>query len=315
MKRIVHSRGAVTIEAYPEQARRVLRSLYEAYMEERLLYAHVVRSDAPQTRHLPESIVKGGEDHLRWLFFAALTDRRDASENVYAAHKRLYVRQPILYLDEVTVLTEGEIKKILVAEQVSMPGTSARNWVACADTLYGKFEGNPLRTYESGSIGGALLAKKKAPLPGYGAKLLSLLALFFHEVGALEKLPENTFPIDLHVQRIALATGIIRGEGNVRNDMLENVLRELFSQIAKEEGWDVLELAHALWFLGNRLCTGCNKSSKALHFCPIYEECRGAIPTRSYFKKGLWELNAQRLRKGGENQFRLPEDTPLFGEP
>ena len=315
MKKIVHSRGAVTIEAYPEQARTVLRSLYEAYMEERLLYAHVVRSDAPQTRHLPESIVRGGEDHLRWLFFAALTDRRDSSENVYAAHKRLYIRYPILYFREVMISTEEEIKKILVAEQVSMPGTSARNWLACADTLYGKFGGDPLRMYESGNISGALLSKKEFPLPGYGAKLLSLLALFFHEVGALEKLPENTFPIDLHVQRIALATGIIRGKGNVRNDMLENVLRELFSQIAEEEGWDVLELAHALWFLGNRLCTGCSRSSKALHFCPVYEQCRGAIPTRSYFKKGLWELNAERLRKGGENQFRLPENTPLFCGP
>lgn len=308
------------LRVFPDRARLVLRRLYGDYQEGRKLFSCISRADAPQTRLRPGQMEERSPAHYRWLFFAAMTDRRDLSENVYDGHRRLWEKKPEFYEAEflpgrLPGLAAEEIEPYLAQERISMPRESALNWVKCSRTLFFVLGGDPTALYRGRSIDDILALKqgKGYHLPGFGPKILSLLALFYQELEAIA-MPADAFPIDVHVQRFALSTGIVESKGKVRNAELEKILRPLFSQIAQEEGWPVMEVAHAIWFLGNRHCTGCSRNAVAEHYCSVYDLCGGAVPSRSYFKKGLWDLSLERYRKGGQLIFGLPEDAPLFLE-
>lgn len=125
-------------------------------------------------------------------------------------------------------------------------------------------------------------------------------------------MPQDAFPVDVHVQRFAISTGIVTADASVTNEEVERRLRPLLCEICVEEKWEPLELSHFLWFLGNRCCTGCYKNPAAEILCPAYAWCGGAISTLAYFRRGIWEMTAPRYRKGGMRTFSFPSATPLF---
>jgi endonuclease III len=207
---------------------------------------------------------------------------------------------------------QEEIMRQLEKERISMPRASSVNWVQCSETLFTTFAGNPMNLYDGRTIDEivAMKNKKGNQIPGFGPKILSLLALFYQELGMT--IPPDAFPIDVHGQRFALSTGIVTVQSTVRNEQLEKILRPLFSTIAREEGWPMMEIAHAIWFLGNRRCTSCSQNSQASYDCPVYDLCGGAVPSKLYFQKALWDLRKPRYPRSGERPFGLPTDAPLF---
>lgn len=310
------SRSEVVVDK--ERAREVIGALYKAYMEEKKLFRHVNRHEhAPQRKYFPHGIVEtalGGIGHRLWQYFTVMTDRREVSEQVYASHARLSEKYPELYTRDVIKMSPSVIEAILREEQVGSPGQSAEYWPRCAETLYGEFSGDPLNLYWEGSIDALLLFKRRRkvdPIPGFGPKILSLLSLFYEELG-LMKMPPDAFPVDVHVQRFAISTGIIRCAGTVVNEHVEPVLRKLLCELCLEKGWSALELSHAIWFLGNRLCSGCYRNKAMLMLCPVYSQCGGSISTLTYTRKGTWDFDAPRHRKGGERKFIDLSGTPLF---
>ncbi len=106
-------------------------------------------------------------------------------------------------------------------------------------------------------------------------------------IDELIRIPEDAFPVDAHVQCFAISTGIISGCGKALNEDVEKALRPFLCQIVLEEGWSALELSHAIWFLGNRLCSGCYCSVVPQVFCPSYGHCEGSISTTTYFRRGF----------------------------
>lgn len=309
------SRSEVVLDK--ERARCVLGALYESYRHEKKLFQHVSReTHAPQQKYFPVGVSKGSAEHCRWLFFATMTDRREDSDRQYASHERLSQKAPELYTRDVIKMAPQEILGLLKSEKVGSPGQSARYWPRCAETLFEYFAGNPLHLYQEGGgrINGLLDFKRSKQgdrLPGFGPKILSLLSLFYEELGLL-RMPEDAFPVDVHVQRFAISTGIMKSSGIVTNEVAERMLRPFLCRVVYEEGWSALELSHAIWFLGSRLCKGCYRSSVSKLLCPVYDQCGGSISTTMYFRKGLWDFSADRHRKGGSSDFALPNSSPLF---
>ena len=163
-----------------------------------------------------------------------------------------------------------------------------------------------------GSVEDILLFKKGGgDLPGFGPKILSLLSLFYEELGLLT-MPPDAFPVDVHVQRFVISTKIVTANAPATNEQVERVLRPLLCEVCVEEGWKPLELSHALWFLGNRCCNGCYNNAATEFLCPAYAKCGGSISTLPYSRRGIWEITEPRHRKGGTRMFSLPSNTPLF---
>lgn len=299
------------------RAKDVLGPLYRAYKEQRQLFAHVAYEESALHRiFFPFGVKKGSIEHRRWLFFVAMTDTRSVSRVVYENHARLWVTKPQLYSEKVLDMSFSAILRILTRESMGIPKQSAEYWQRSARTLFDFFEGDPLTIYQKlGSVESILKFSKsgrgvgKKLLPGFGPKILSLLALFYSELG-LMPIPEDAFPVDVHVQRFAIATGIVTAEISiVRNYKLERVLRLLLCEICMEEKWTPLDLSHAVWFLGNKCCNGCYWNTAVKFLCPSYEMCGGAPSTLLYNRSGAWNFTALRHRKGGDCSFSLPLST------
>jgi endonuclease III len=246
-----------------------------------------------------------------------MTDRREESVRVYESHGHLADHHPEIYTREVLDLPPGELEEILMKYKVGSPRQSADYWPRSARTLFEEYGCEPLRIYEGRTIDEIVQTKSRSkklggdPLPGFGPKILSLLAIYLTELGSLNPIPD-AFPVDVHVQRFCISTGILEGEGKVTNEEAERVLRPGLCALCKEMGWHALELSHAIWFLGNRLCTGCSRNRAVKVQCSAYEKCGGAIVSGTYFKKGYWLLDETRLRKGGTMVLQNFEDMPLF---
>ncbi|MDP3958214.1 MAG: hypothetical protein Q8Q36_01985 [bacterium] len=290
-----------------DRAEQVMEAAHAAYHARTHLYlrVHGLNGDAPQRKYRPEGVVRGSPDDLIRLYFATLTDRRQLSAEVYKAHVRLWQSHEWLYREDVLALKECEtLEKILREEKAGTPKESAKTWLPCAETLYSTFGGDPRKLFAGGSISAALEWKygeekkrKRDPLPGFGPKILSLLAIFYEELGAIQSLPD-AFPVDMHIQRIFISTGAVSAPGIEKSAGLAEFLRFRLCEICSERKWKPLELSQAFWFLGNQTCTRCYLLKDAHLRCPVYEECGGAIESRSYFKRGEWDFNAPRRPKG-----------------
>lgn len=304
--------GGVMVD--PARAHEILDALMADYVGRKRLFTYTHRVDAPQTIYRPQAMVVGSLEHARWLFFAAMTDRREISAMVYKGHQKFWTNHAdLLYNNSIAgKFDESGLEAILRKGGFGMPNTSARDWLKCSDTLFTKLEGDPRLIYADRSIDDIVrLKKKELPLSGFGPKILSLLAVFYAELDLIE-MPRDAFPVDVHVQRFALSTGILKITKKTPNSHLERVLRPLLTSICNERNWPVVEVSHAIWFLGNKLCTGCARSSLAEVFCPARTFCGGPFETKGYFTQGMWDHAAQ-SPVGNQRTFGFPSaDMNLF---
>jgi endonuclease III len=297
-----------------ERATGLLLALHAAYAAKKKLFAHVSsETHAVQHINIPEGCEKGSREHVQWLFFATLTDRRQVSEEVYKAHVEIQKLHPHLYTPDVQKMTPTDVAGILIKYKVGIPRQSAEYWVRCAGTFWDMWGGDPTQLYKGGSIKAALEWKrsfKEDPLPGYGPKIMSLFGLYLAELGKVQL--EDAFPVDIHVQRWFLSTDCINGiNANVFNEEMEFVLRPFLTEFCIVHSILWTDLSHALWFLGNRVCTGCPKNKAVKQLCPSHDSCGGAWNSKTYFQKGFWSPVLQRFRRGGDRSFLVPVG-PLF---
>ena len=302
-------RDALTLDE--ERAYQVLELVYNAYLKGTMLYGHTDKEVyAPQWRHIPVGMEQGSGEHQRYLFFLTATDRMGVSNEIHRGHRELWAKHPWMYTADVLGTRLERMVELVREYRIGLPEKTAQNWLAIAGTFFGTFDGNPAAMYAEASVD-AILAMKRAShtrdtwrLPGFGPKILSLLALFYAELGVIA-MPPDAFPVDVHVQRLAISTDIISGEGLFLDETIERMLRPLLCRMVSEKGWSAIDLSHAIWFLGNRLCTRCPRTKSAPLLCPVYDTCGGAISTGPY-GRGKWDLSEPRYRRGGDMTLCLP---------
>lgn len=305
------------MKLHKAKAEPVLRNLLEAYQKRRGLFAHVHASThAPQRIHIPEGMEPGGLDHRRWLFFACLTDRRTVSEGVYKAHVELYRRDEWMYEELGQPQDVARIRFAIGSARVGLPNQSALYWPRCSRTLFKTFGGDPANMFMARTINQLMAWKRdeekvrgEDPLPGYGPKIMSLLAIFLEEVDAIAPVTD-ALPIDVHVQRFFLANDLITITAPVNNVRMEDTIRPYLTELCEKWKASRVDMAHALWLLGNRICTQCHRNTDAELLCPAYASCKGAPETRTYFVEGIWRPGFVRLRKGGDRVMKIVG--PLF---
>lgn len=311
-----HTSARFDIEVDEERACEVMARLYNAFRS-----GPIVRErDAVQWKHIPKGVKGGSQLWQQWIFFATMTDRRELSDAVYASHAVMWHEHPELYLPVVIGIPPEEIEQILRQYKVGCPRDSARYWPRCAQTLFNDFGGDPRRMFKLGNttpIEDILVFKDQFPggdpLPGFGAKISSLYALYLAERGVI-KMPEDAFPVDVHVMRFVISTGIVHGTGVIENQQLGSIIRKLLCRVVKRLRISPIELSHAIWFRGNQSCTRCYKVTAMPKLCPVYNDCGGAIQTLPSREDGVWQLDDLRYRRGGDMGRMIPilEKMPLF---
>lgn len=299
------------------------RSLGEQLME-RLLGAfergfgiHRFRPEsyAPQHLFVPEGMKRGSKEWCRWLARAAGTDFRTQSMTHYKRHAALQAKHPPLYTKAAAGYLPAIVGGILRAEGFSKYEFMARSLPILAGTLVREFGDDPVNLYRGGSIDSVMLFKRQFKkengyegIPGFGPKIASLYAIFLEE----EKLVrvEDALPVDVWVQQIFLATGIITLHRPERGTDLENEIRLFLCDLCARRGWDRIALSHALWLLGNKGCESCHSFPDMEVACVLWSHCRGKAESDSYRLQGLWTLDNVRYRKGGSRVFRLKPVAP-----
>ncbi len=143
---------------------------------------------------------------------------------------------------------------------------------------------------------------KRKFLPGYGPKILSLLAIHFYDFGVHATMFPGAFPVDRHIQRQLLGCGVVElsaeeEEVDAARAIAESIRPKLIT-LCEQQNVSVFNLAHAMWFLGNKLCYQCRslmeqgRESK-LAFCPMLTMCTGARETRTYQERGKWRVSTE----------------------
>jgi len=109
---------------------------------------------------------------------------------------------------------------------------------------------------------------------------------------------QGAFPVDVHVLRQYISTGVLQGSGVWDSTMLAEHVRKEICKLCYENKWNVSDMAHAHWFLGRGGCKDCDKLADIHLRCPISEECGGRIESHSYFDTGHLNFDAPRRSKG-----------------
>lgn len=287
----------------------VLDQIVPAYLERKALFQWKHRDGAPQNIFRPKNLPVGGVRHARWLFFAAMTDRREESKMVYQGHARVWEKYAgLLYDNQVWKLSATDIEKILRENGgFGMAKTSSQVWIENSATLFKQFDGDPRRLFEGRTVDDIMELKKKKKwnIPGFGPKIVSLLAMFYVEAGMIEQ-SFDAFPVDVHVQRISLSTGIVKIKKDTGNVNMELALRPLLTSICHERGWNIVDASHALWLLGNSLCSNCSRTSASKLYCPAYDLCGGPFESKRYFTEGKWDPYLQ-SPPGDRRTWSLPK--------
>ncbi len=262
---------------------------------------------AAHEQYRPSDIVRGSDENALWLFFSLLGDRLQRTEDVYRDHARLWRNQPWLYRREALKASWHDVARILIRERVGLPVETAKRWVPCSRALYELFGGDPRLLFHEGDVDLTLALKKSLKkqtgtdqLLGYGPKLLSLLALYLEEIGALRNIA-GAFPVDVHFQRLLIITGGVRGNDLIRCNWLAEELRVPLWQMCRDNGWHPLAVAQASYTQGSTLCSRCPQTVDIRSRCPVYRTCGGKLPSANYGRRGVWDLSMPRMRKGRED--------------
>lgn len=310
----------------------LILTLYEAYMKRSGAYAFHNDTTAPQNVNMPgmlkprqfmlyetnevpvpEKVVRASLVHRRWMFPANLSDRRQVSMGVWPAHVALYELYPELYTHQVIYCDPEELGETLAKFGVGVPRQTARYWRRCALTMYSGFDGDPAKVFEhcGWTVAGVeqfkLAGVKKGcdPLPGYGPKITSLCFMYFTSLGLCE-MPDDAFPVDMHVQRLFIQYGALTKSGAVGNDMMEMILRPFNCEVARRYTLDKYHQSHAMWQLGRSSCTECYRKRGNELLCPIAVQCSGNVNAHDYFKLGEWPEEDDVMRKGFDRILTLP---------
>lgn len=318
----------------------LILTLYEAYVQKTGVYLHHNASSAPQNTNMPgellprqfhlyednsitvpKRIIRASLKHRLWLFSAVLSDRRQVSMNVYPAHVLLHELHPELYTRAIRKWKPDDLGDLLSKFKIGVPRQTAGYWIRCFRTIFDDFDGDPSNMFKycGWTVKGIEefkgVNKKKTgddPLPGYGPKVSSLCLMFFAELGLCE-VPDDAFPVDMHVQRLFIQFHALTKNRDIGNEVMEALLRPFNCEVSRQYGLNKISQSHALWQLGRSSCTGCSRKRGNEIQCPIARECMGNINAAGYFKKGLWPEDDDIMRKGFDRTFRIPVG-PLFSE-
>ena len=243
----------------------------------------------------PNGVVKGSLDHI---FFIALTvsiDYQRDAPSLWESSRKTFDDPETRYLFDPKLLYETPFRKIVEDMQKyklsKKPQKDANIWRTVGVTFYKKWEGDPRNFLKNCNWDSSLILKRlRDDTHLYNGRLVSdypylrgpkigplWLRMLRDNVGIaqlrnLEKVP---IPVDIHVARATLTTGVVRGSIKVRLDELFEYIRKAWFESVKglsikNRPMIALDVDEPLWHLSKY---GCSNRDKTTGYCPVFNRC------------------------------------------
>jgi len=252
------------------------------------------RTDMPEDI-MPNGVARGSLEHIFFITLTVSIDYQRDAPSLWASSRKTFEDPETRYLFNPKLLNETPFDKIIEDMQKyglsKKPQKDAYIWRTVGITFYKKWEGNPCNFLEDCNWDSRRILERlkddthiyngrKVPDYPYlrGPKIGPLwLRMLRDNVGItqlrnLEKVP---IPVDIHVARATLSTGIVRGQFRGRLDEVFEYIRKAWFEsvtvvIIKNRPMIALDLDEPLWHLSKY---GCSNRDKTTGYCPVFHRC------------------------------------------
>ncbi len=293
------------------RANRLAEQLYDSFTT-----SGILGNTAMPENLIPEGVGQGSLEHLLFITLTVSIDYMREANSLWRTSRHSYKDPETSYLFSPQALSETPPRQIRVDMQKyglsKKMYKDAHIWRTVGVSFYKKWEGNPLNFLEDCGWDSPAVLKRlktdrhiynKKPISDYpylrGNKIGPLwLRMLRDNVGItkLKHLDEVPIPVDVHIARASLTTGVVKGryDGNLR-DIFERIRTAWFDGVKGLRVGDrqviALDVDQALWRLSKY---GCAKRDKATGHCPSVSECEAegfCVPGKIWINASRVELD------------------------
>lgn len=251
-----------------KRAELVLDAILDRY--KRGAYPYNVKRSMLSEFELPKKLKRGGEAEARFWFFACMLMRGGIdSDTALAAMSRLYDAEMVPSGAKpfdpkwAAKMTPEEMSGLIMEAGTGL-FRLARDWVNSAQVLVGQYNGRVLKLVDQiDNYETALQLIRKdgdTGFPGFQHKMVSMLLFFLIESDLMEYFPYPP-PVDFHLIRVAIATGLVKRKENADEfsrsgelKRLQEKLRWMYLQYISSRNVTSNEVSDAVWLLSRMLC-------------------------------------------------------------
>jgi len=245
---------------------------------------------------LPKGMTRGSLEHLLFITLTVAIDYQRDANILWEVSRQTWEDPETQYLFDPEAIHQTHYKKVtkdLQKYKVSKKQKKDTNiWRTVGITFFKKWNSDPTRFLEScGWESLEILRRLKTDTHiFYGKTVSDYPYLRGDKIGPLwlkmlrdnacitklKNLEHVPIPVDIHIARATLATGIVRGEfnGNL-NDLFEHVRNAWFESVkdlkVKGQQMMALDVDEPLWHLSKYGCTHRNKDTDRCHLIPECE--------------------------------------------
>lgn len=258
------------------------------------------RTDMPEDL-LPAGVRPGSLEHLLFITLSVSIDYQRDATAMWAASRKTYEDFETRYLFDPVSLHEYRPKTIEIdMSKYSLSKKPKKDpfiWRTVGVSFLKKYDGNPIHFFEDCGWDSLEILRRlkndkhiynKKEVPDFpylrGDKIGPLwLRMLRDNVGIkkIKNLDRVPIPVDIHVARTTLTTGVVRGNfnGNL-NDLFHIIRRAWFESVRgvsiKNRPMIALDVDEPLWHLSKYGCTRRNKISgkcSQIQICEAKEFC------------------------------------------
>lgn len=301
----------MAIQTDPEKGRRVAELLYNSFSTAGILG----RTEMPEDL-TPRGVQRGSLEHLLFLTLTLSIDYQRDAVALWRSSRQSFEENETRYLFDPKSLHEASPRQITADMHINKlskkPKKDAHIWRTVGVTFFKKWDGDPRNFLQSCSWDSlAILERLKNDTHVYnkrsvsdypylrGPKIGPLWLRILRDNAGIEQLKnldKVPIPVDIHVARATLTTGVIRGNTKGRlHDLFEDI-RTVWAEsvkglIAKDRPMIALDVDEPLWHLSNY---GCTYRDKAPGVCPVSGECEAkdfCVKGKIAIEKSFLELD------------------------
>jgi hypothetical protein len=280
----------MTIVKDTDRGKKVAELLYNAFSTTGI---HG-RTEMPEDL-VPRGIERGSLDHLLFLTLTVAIDYQRDAVDLWLSSRKTFEDTATRYLYNPKPLHETSPGKIIEDMQKhglsKKPRKDAHIWRTIGVTFYKKWNSNPQEFLEHCDWSSMTILDNlendthlynKRPMPDYpylrGPKIGPLWLRMLRDNAGIEQLKnldKVPIPVDIHVARATLTTGVIRGNTKGRlHDLFEDIRTVWAESVkglnAKDRPMIALDMDEPLWHLSKH---GCTYRDKEPGVCPVSGQC------------------------------------------